>query len=200
MHIFSTLSNHCIIVFISSWTWLTNFSYLTYSQLLLYCLSQVCMLYKYNTVFYLDWCNLKKFYIWQLLLKILKYISTGFKINFVEVRMFVSYMNQFRCPWGDCISKNKSIYVGLISTTLSRWLMHLSYTSSIALDLKIHSYPSTEFLPKTIILEQWNHKHRLQILNTLHIRNKCYKIAEGFRFMPLSLVRLRTFQLSTWVS
>ena len=27
----------------------------------------------------------------------------------------------------------------------------------------------------------------------------CYKIAEGFRFMPLSLVRLRTFRLSTWV-
>ena len=30
--------------------------------------------------------------------------------------------------------------------------------------------------------------------------NKCYIIAEGFRFMPLSLVRLRTFRLSTWVS
>ena len=28
----------------------------------------------------------------------------------------------------------------------------------------------------------------------------CNVIAEGFRFMPLSLVRLRTFRLSTWVS
>ena len=28
--------------------------------------------------------------------------------------------------------------------------------------------------------------------------DKCYEIAEGFRFMPLSLVRLRTFRLSTW--
>ena len=28
----------------------------------------------------------------------------------------------------------------------------------------------------------------------------CYIITEGFRFMPLSLVRLRTFRLSTWVS
>ena len=28
----------------------------------------------------------------------------------------------------------------------------------------------------------------------------CYIIAEGFRFMPLSLVRLRTFRLSAWVS
>ena len=29
--------------------------------------------------------------------------------------------------------------------------------------------------------------------------NLCYEIAEGFRFMPLSLVRMRTFRLSTWV-
>ena len=28
----------------------------------------------------------------------------------------------------------------------------------------------------------------------------CYIIAEGFRFMPLSLARLRTFRLSSWVS
>ena len=32
------------------------------------------------------------------------------------------------------------------------------------------------------------------------IISKCYKIDEGFRFMPLSLVRLRTFRLNTWVS
>ena len=29
---------------------------------------------------------------------------------------------------------------------------------------------------------------------------KCYIITEGFQFMPFSLVRLRTFRLSTWVS
>ena len=28
----------------------------------------------------------------------------------------------------------------------------------------------------------------------------CNVMAEGFRFMPLSLVRLRAFRLSTWVS
>ena len=28
----------------------------------------------------------------------------------------------------------------------------------------------------------------------------CNIMAKGFRFMPLSLVRLRTFRLSTWVS
>ena len=31
-------------------------------------------------------------------------------------------------------------------------------------------------------------------------RERCNVMAKGFRFMPLSLVRLRTFQLSTWVS
>ena len=29
---------------------------------------------------------------------------------------------------------------------------------------------------------------------------ECNIIAEGFRFMPLGLVRLRTFRRSTWVS
>ena len=29
--------------------------------------------------------------------------------------------------------------------------------------------------------------------------NNCYIIAEGFRFMPLSLVRLGTFRLGAWV-
>ncbi len=30
--------------------------------------------------------------------------------------------------------------------------------------------------------------------------NLCNIMAEGFRFTPLGLVRLRTFRLSTWVS
>ena len=30
--------------------------------------------------------------------------------------------------------------------------------------------------------------------------SNCNIIAEGFRFMPLDLVRLRTFRLSTWVN
>ena len=40
---------------------------------------------------------------------------------------------------------------------------------------------------------QTNKKPQSQVVS-------CCKIAEGFRFMPLSLVRLRTFWLSTWVS
>ena len=40
---------------------------------------------------------------------------------------------KFKCPLGDCIFDNNTIYVGLTSTTLSRRLtMHLSDTSSIA--------------------------------------------------------------------
>ena len=39
----------------------------------------------------------------------------------------------------------------------------------------------------------------LELINIL-VHSFCYIIAEGFRFMPLSLVRLRTFRLSTWVS
>ena len=30
--------------------------------------------------------------------------------------------------------------------------------------------------------------------------SRCNVMAKGFRFMPLSLVRLKTFRLSTWVS
>ena len=50
-------------------------------------------------------------------------------------------MYKFKCPSGDCISDNNNIYVGLISTTLSRRLtMHFSDTSLIAQHLKnIHA-------------------------------------------------------------
>ncbi len=82
---------------------------------------------------------------------------------------------QFKCPFGDCISENNNIHVGLTSTTLSRRLtMHLSDTSSIAQHLKknIHAQQQNygNFLPKTI-LEHQNNKQKLQILEALHIRN-----------------------------
>ena len=34
----------------------------------------------------------------------------------------------------------------------------------------------------------------------VHSDSECNIMAKGFMFMPLSLVRLRTFWLSTWVS
>ena len=48
-------------------------------------------------------------------------------------------------------------------------------------------------------INQWRRKKELKV------RKKgkmvwCNKMAEGFRFMPLGLVRLRTFRLSTWIS
>ena len=38
------------------------------------------------------------------------------------------------------------------------------------------------------------------LLQTFDDRSKCNIMADGFRFMPLGLVRLRTFWLTTWVS
>ena len=32
------------------------------------------------------------------------------------------------------------------------------------------------------------------------VQQECNIMAEGFRFMPLGLVRLRTFRLSAWVT
>ena len=60
---------------------------------------------------------------------------------------------QFKCPFGDCISDDNNIYVGLTSTTLSRRLtMYLFDTSSIIQHLKKNSCPTTElqkFSPTT---------------------------------------------------
>ena len=48
--------------------------------------------------------------------------------------------------FGDRISENKSIYVGLTLITLSRRLtMHISVTRLRAQNVKVHSYPITEF-------------------------------------------------------
>ena len=59
----SILSNRCIVVLISKWNWLTNFPYLTGYQVLS-CPSRAirvrCILQKYNTAFYLYWCNFFK--------------------------------------------------------------------------------------------------------------------------------------------
>ena len=52
----------------------------------------------------------------------------------------------FKCPLVNCVSKENNKYVGLTTTTLSRWLtMHLNDSSSIALHLKTHSIPESKF-------------------------------------------------------
>ena len=71
----------------------------------------------------------------------------------------------------------QNIYVDLTSTTLSRWLtVHLSDSSSISQHLKKHSCPITVFreilTDNTTILEELNCKPRLQIFESLNIRNK----------------------------
>ena len=95
----------------------------------------------------------------------------------IGVLQKTNVINQFLCPLGDCITENNdNIYVGLTSTTLLRRLItHQSDTSSIAQHLKKHSCPTTELrkilTENTTILEHQNNKQKLQILETLHIRN-----------------------------
>ena len=56
----------------------------------------------------------------------------------------VIYM--FKCPLGDCVSKENNTYVGLTITTLSRRLtVFLNGSGSIALHLKTNSIPNTKF-------------------------------------------------------
>ena len=51
----------------------------------------------------------------------------------------------FKCPL-ETVSKENNAYVGLTSTTLSRWLaMHLNDSSSRVLHLKTHSIPKSKF-------------------------------------------------------
>ena len=83
----------------------------------------------------------------------------------------------FKCPLGDCISKENSAYVGLTTTTLSRRLtMHLKDSSSIALHLKSHFIPKSNF--RKIIVENITiiaheiDKLWLQILEAQHIKTK----------------------------
>ena len=114
-------------------------------------------------------------------IKLIIYYNKFKTSNFVIKNLFLSFdwsfaknnvTYQFKYLWGDCISENNNIYVGLTSTTLSRWLtMHLSDTSSIARHLKKHSCPTTELrkiLTKNTILEHQNNKQKLHSWSTIY--------------------------------
>ena len=86
----------------------------------------------------------------------------------------------FKCPLGDCVSKENSAYVGLTTTTLSRRLtMHLNDSSSIALNLRTHSIPKSKLrkilVENTSIITHEIDKLRRQILGALHIKTKKLK-------------------------
>ena len=90
-------------------------------------------------------------------------------------RTNVVYM--FKCPLGDCVSKETNAYVGLTITTLSkRYTMQLNDSSSIDLHLKTHSIPKSEFrkilVENTTIITDEINKLRLQILKAQHIKTK----------------------------
>ena len=87
----------------------------------------------------------------------------------------VAYM--FKCPLGDCVSKENNIYVGHTTTTLSRQLtIHLNDSRSIALHLKTHSILKSKFwkilVENTTIIAHEINKLQLQILEDLHIKTK----------------------------
>ena len=89
----------------------------------------------------------------------------------------------FKCPLGDCVSKENNTYVGLATTTLSRRLtMHLNDSSSIALHLKTHSIPKSKFqkilVENTTIIAHKIDKLQLQIREALHIKTKNLKSIE----------------------
>ena len=79
----------------------------------------------------------------------------------------VVYM--FKCPLGDCVSKENNTYISLSTTTLSRCLtIHLNYFSSITLHHKTHSTPKSKFrkilVENSTIKAHETNKLQLQIL------------------------------------
>ena len=65
---------------------------------------------------------------------------------YTEVLDSPNVVYMFKCPLGNCVSKENNTYVDLSTTTLSRRLkMHLNDSSSIALHLKTHSIPKSKF-------------------------------------------------------
>ena len=85
----------------------------------------------------------------------------------------VVYM--FKCPLGDCVSKENNTYVGLTTTALSRRLtVHLNDSSSIVFHLKIYFIPKSKFrkmlVENTTMIAHKINKLQLQILKALHVK------------------------------
>ena len=105
------------------------------------------------------------------------------------------YIYMFKCPLGDCVSKENNTYVGLTTITLSRRLMmHLNDSSSIALHLKTHSIPKSKFqkilVENTTIIARKINKLQLQILETLRFLGfvvVAYKKKKNLRLIKLIL-------------
>ena len=82
----------------------------------------------------------------------------------------------------------------LIHLLYAKVSLFYNYTHQVIITMMINYY---EII---IFLQLCGFKYSYLILIIFKQIYLCYGIAEGFRFMPLSLVRLRTFRLSTWVS
>ena len=76
---------------------------------------------------------------------------------FIELLDRTNVVYMFKCPLGDCVSKDNNICVDLTTTTFSRRLtMHLNDSSCIALRLKTHSILISKFQK---ILVETPHPH-----------------------------------------
>ena len=108
----------------------------------------------------------------------------------------------FKCPLGDCVSKENTAYVGLTTTTLSRWLtMHLNDSSSKALHLKEHSIPKSKFrriLVENITIIAQIDKLRLQILEALHIKTTKPKI-NRINFENSDVLKCFLYTFFSWI-
>ena len=86
-----------------------------------------------------------------------------------ELLDMTNVLYMFKCPLGDCVSKENNVYVGLTTTTLSRQLtMHFNDSSSIALHLKNQSIPKSKF--RKILVENTS-----IIATTTNPRSPTYK-------------------------
>ena len=83
----------------------------------------------------------------------------------------------FKYPLGVSVSNENNTYFRLTTKIFLRLLTtHINNSSSIALHLKIHSIPKSEFrkilVENTIVIAYEINKLRLQILEAVHIKAK----------------------------
>ena len=100
------------------------------------------------------------------------------------------------------VLSNTTYPLCLLDTTYTLYLSNTTYplcllNTTYPLCLSNTTYPlGLSNLTYPLCLSNYYSKNYGALKN---INNNCYEIAEGFRLMPFSLVRLRTFRLSTWV-
>ena len=98
-----------------------------------------------NNVFPTDPTKKVRLIIYYSNFKTFNLIISNNNFPFTEVLDRANVVYMFKCPLGDCVSKEDIAYVALTTTNLSgRLTMHLYDSSSIVLHLKTHSIPKSK--------------------------------------------------------